>query len=177
MAKEVREKKAEIIDELEAAFSKCSSGIITDYRGLSVQEITDLRRKLGKLGIEYKVVKNTLARFAAERLGRSALASSFEGPTAIALGYGEIAEPAKLVTEFISSTKSIMTVKAGFLGDTVLSAAEVASLAKLPPREVIIAQLLGTMQSPIVGLVTCLNAPISGLARVLQARINQMEEA
>ena len=177
MSKEAREKKSAIIDSLEEAFSKCSIGILTDYRGLSVQEITDLRRKLGKLGIEYKVVKNTLARFAAEKLGHSDLAGSFEGPVAIALGYGEITEPAKVISDYIATTKSIMAVKYGFLGDRLLSAAEVSNLAKLPTREVLIAQLLGNMQSPIAALLTCLNAPVSGLARVLQARINQMEEA
>ena len=172
-----REKKAEMIDKLEETFSKCSVGILMDYRGLSVQELTDLRRKLGKLGIDYKVVKNTLARFAAERLGRAELATSFEGPVAVALGYGEIAEPAKVVSDYIASTKSIMTIKAGFLGDRLLTAAEVSILSNLPPLDVLIAKVLGAMQSPIVALLTCLNAPVSGLARVLQARINQMEEA
>ena len=81
-----REKKAQIIESLEETFSRCSVGILTDYRGLSVSEITILRRKLGESGIEYKVVKNTLARFAAERAGRADLATSFEGPVALALG-------------------------------------------------------------------------------------------
>ena len=85
-----KEKKAKIIDSLAETFSKCSVGILTDYRGLSAHEMNTLRRQLGESSIEYRVVKNTLARFAAERLGRADLAATFEGPVALALGYGEI---------------------------------------------------------------------------------------
>ncbi len=170
-----KEKKAEIIDSLEETFSRCSVGILTDYRGLSVHEMTSLRRKLGELGIEYRVVKNTLARFAAERLGRTDLAVTFEGPIALALGYGEIVEPAKVLAGYISTSKSILTIKGGFLGDRLLTSEEVLTLAKLPSWEVLLAKVLGAMQSPTAALVNCLNAPIAGLARVLQARITQLE--
>jgi large subunit ribosomal protein L10 len=97
-----REKKAQIIDRLQEVFSKCSIGILTDYRGLSVPEITDLRRKLKEAGIEYKVVKNTLARFAAERAGKDELAGFFVGPVAVALGYGDITEPARGSSSMVS---------------------------------------------------------------------------
>jgi large subunit ribosomal protein L10 len=170
-----REKKAKIIDDLEEALSKCSAGILTDYRGLVAQEMTGLRRRLGEAGIEYRVVKNTLARFAAERLGRTDLAATFEGPVALALGYGAIVEPAKVLTDYINTSKSILTIKGGFLGDRLLTSEEVSTLAKLPSREILLAKVLGAMQSPVVALVSCLNAPIAGLARVLQARITQLE--
>jgi len=170
-----REKKARTIDSLEEVFSKCSVGILTDYRGLSAHEMTVLRRRLGELGIEYRVVKNTLARFAAERLGRSDLAAAFEGPVALAVGYGEIVEPAKVLADYINIAKSILTIKCGFLGDRVLTSEEVSVLSKLPSWEVLVARVLGAMQGPIVALVNCLNAPIVGLARVFQARINQLE--
>ena len=170
-----REKKAKIIDNLEGVFSKCSVGVLTDYRGLSVHEMTVLRRKLGELGIEYRVVKNTLARFAAERLGRSDLAATFEGPVALAVGYGGIVEPARVLADYIDTAKSILTIKGGFLSDRLLTSEEVSTLAKLPSREVLVAKVLGAMQSPIVALVNCLNAPIAGLARVFQARIKQLE--
>jgi large subunit ribosomal protein L10 len=170
-----REKKARTIDSLEEVFSKCSVGILTDYRGLSAHEMTVLRRRLGELGIEYRVVKNTLARFAAERLGRSDLADAFEGPVALALGYGEIVEPAKVLADYINTAKSILAIRGGFLGDRVLTSEEVSVLSKLPSWEVLVARVLGAMQGPIVALVNCLNAPIAGLARVFQARINQLE--
>jgi large subunit ribosomal protein L10 len=170
-----REKKARTIDSLEEVFSKCSVGILTDYRGLSAQEMTVLRRRLGEAGIDYRVVKNTLARFAAERLGRSELAAAFEGPVALAAGYGGIVEPAKVLTDYISTTKSILAIRGGFLGDRVLTSEEVSVLSKLPSREVMVARVLGAMQGPIVALVNCLNAPIAGLARVLQARTKQLE--
>lgn len=170
-----KEKKAKIIDSLEETFSRCSLGILTDYRGLTAHEMTGLRRKLGESGIEYRVVKNTLARFAAERLGRTDLAATFDGPVALALGYGEIVEPAKVLTGYIDTTKSILTIKGGFLGDSLLTSEEVLTLAKLPSREVLLAMVFGAMQSPIAALANCLNAPIAGLARVLQSRITQLE--
>ena len=170
-----REKKAQIIDRLEELFSKCSVGVLTDYRGLPVSEMTVLRRRLREVGIDYRVVKNTLARLAAERIGKGDLAISFEGPLAIAFGYGDIGEPAKLLTDYINISKSSLTIKGGFLRDRPLNAKEASSLATLPSREILLARVLGGMQSPIVGLVNCLSAPITGVARVLQARIKQLE--
>ncbi len=170
-----REKTTEIIDRFKDAFSRCSIGILTDYRGLSNSEITALRRRLGDSSVEYRVVKNTLSRFAADRAGKTNLAGSFVGPVAIALGYGDVTEPAKILVDYISTSKSALTIKGGFLGDRVLTSEEVSTLARLPSREVLLAKLLGGMQGPIAGLVNCLSAPITGVARVLQARIKQME--
>ena len=170
-----KEKKAETIDRFKNTFSKCSIGILTDYRGLSNSEITALRRRLGDSSIEYRVVKNTLARFAAERAGKAYLSGSFVGPVAIALGYGDVTEPAKILADYINTSRSTLTIKGGFLGDRMLTSEEVSTLARLPSREILLAKLLGGMQSPVAGLVNCLSAPITGLARVLQARIKQME--
>ena len=96
-----REKKTQTIDRLQETFSKCSIGILTDYRGISTPEMTILRRKLRESSVEYKVVKNTLARFAGERAGKSNLVSFFEGPVAIAFGYDDIVEPAKALADYI----------------------------------------------------------------------------
>ncbi len=170
-----REKKTEIIDRFKDTFSRCSIGILTDYRGLSNSEITTLRRRLGDSSVEYRVVKNTLARLAAERAGKANLAGSFVGPVAVALGYGDVTEPAKILADYIKTSKSTLTIKGGFLGDQVLTSEEVSTLARLPSREILLAKLLGGMQGPIAGLVNCLSAPIVGVARVLQARIKQME--
>ena len=170
-----REKKTQIIDSLRETFSRCSIGVLTDYRGLSASEMTILRRKLRELGIEYRVVKNTLARFAAERASRADLVSSFEGPVAIAFGYGDIVEPAKTLADYIRASKSSLTIKGGFLIDRLLTSGEVSALSTLPSREILLAKVLGGMQSPIAALVNCLAAPLAGMARVLQARIKQLE--
>ena len=170
-----KEKKAEIIDSLQAIFSKCSTGVLTDYRGLSTAEITDLRRKLRASGIDYKVVKNTLAQFAAKRVGMNELAGSFEGPVAIAFGYGEITEPAKVLADYIRTSKSTLSIKGGFSGDRLLTSGDVEALATLPTREVLIGQVIAGMQSPIVALISVLAGPIRGVMGVLQARIQQLE--
>ena len=170
-----REKKAQTIDRLQEAFSKCSVGILTDYRGLSASEITVLRRKLRELGIEYRVVKNTLARFAVERAGRDDLVSFFEGPVAIAFGYGDMIEPAKALTDYISTVKVSLSIKGGFLSDSLLTAEDVGTLSRLPSREILLAKVLGGMQSPITALVNCLTTPIRGIIGGLQARIQQLE--
>jgi len=170
-----RQEKAQIIDSLQEMFSECSIGVLTDYRGLSASEITILRRRLGELGVKYRVVKNTLARLAAERVGKADLAASFEGPVAIAFGYGDITEPARALADYISTSKSSLTIKGGFLRDRLLTLDEVSALSTLPSREILLAKVLGGMQSPIASLVNCLIAPIMGVARVLQARIKQLE--
>ena len=171
-----REQKAQVIDSLQEIFSKCSVGILTDYRGLSTAEMSDLRRKLRKSGVNYKVVKNTLAQFAAKRADMNELAGSFEGPVAIAFSYGEINEPARVLVDHIRTSKSTLGIKGGFLGDRLLTSRDVETLAVLPAREVLISQVIAGIQSPIVGLVNVLAGPIRGVMGVLQARIQQLEE-
>lgn len=121
------------------------------------------------------MVKNTLARFAAERAGKEDLGGSFKGPVAIAFGHGDITQPAKVLTEYIRTSKISLNIKGGFTGDRLLTPEEINTLTKLPSREVLIAKILSGMQSPIVNLVNCLAAPIRGIMGVLQARIQQLE--
>ena len=170
-----REEKAQIIDSLREVFATCNIGILTDYRGISTPEITELRRGLREMGIEYKVIKNTLARFAVERAGRNELVSFFEGPTAIAFSNGDITEPAKALADYIRTSKSTLGIKGGFLSDRLLTAADVMTLATLPPREVLLAKVMGGMQTPTISLLSCLTSPVRGLLNVLQARIKQVE--
>ncbi len=169
------EKKAEVIDSLQQFLSKCSIGILTDYRGLSVLEVTALRRILRESAVDYKVVKNTLARLAARRAGMGELAGMFDGPVAIAFGYGSIMEPARLLAGYIQGSKTTLTIKGGFLGDRLLTSEEVVTISKLPPREVLLARVVGGVQSPIRALVSRLATPIQGMLGVLQARIQQLE--
>ena len=170
-----REKKVLIIDSLKDLVVKCNIGILTDYRGLSASEMTILRRKLGELGIDYKVVKNTLARFATERAGRDDLATLFEGPVAIAFGYGDIAEPARALDDYIRTSKTSISIKGGFLADRLLTSEQVITLSKLPSREILLGKVLGGMQAPTLALLACLTTPMRGIIGVLQARIQQLE--
>ncbi len=170
-----RQKKAQIIDKLQEAFSKCSVGILTNYRGLSTPEVTILRRRLRESGVEYKVVKNTLARFAAQRAGRDDLVSSFEGPVAIAFGYGDIIEPAKILADYIRTSKASLSIEGGFLSDRLLTGGDVMTLSALPSRELLLARVVGRMQSPISALAGCLVTPVRRIMGVLQARIQQLE--
>jgi large subunit ribosomal protein L10 len=170
-----REKKTQIIDSLQEVFARCSVGVLTDYRGLTAAEMTALRRQLREAGVEYRVVKNTLARFAAERAGKDELVGFFEGPVAIAFGYGDITEPAKALATYIQASKVEMTVKGGFLPDRMLTPQEIETLSQLPSREILLARVVGGIQSPIAALVNRLSAPMTGLAGVLQARIKQLE--
>jgi len=171
-----REKKEQTVKGLQEIFSKCNVAIFTDYRGLSALNMTDLRRRLREAGIEYKVVKNTLSRFAAAGMGREELVSSFDGPVAIAFGYSDITTPARVLAEYIRESKTSLDIKGGFLSDRLLTLAEVTELATLPSREELIAKVLGGMQSPLTALVNCLNAPMRGVIRALQARMQQLEE-
>ena len=170
-----REKKTQIINGLQEAFSKCSISIFTDYRGLVTSDMTALRRKLQESEGEYKVVKNTLARFAAERAGLDSMVDYLEGPIAIALGYGDITAPAKVLTSYIRDNQTSLSIKVGFLGNRVLTAEEVMTLSILPSREILIARVLGQMKSPVSALLGCLTTPIRGIIGVLQARMKQME--
>jgi len=120
-------------------------------------------------------VKNTLARFAAERASRDDLLSFFEGPVAIAFGYGDVIEPARVLADYIRTSKASLDIKGGFLGDRLLTSKDVMSLSTLPSREVLLAKILGGMQSPIVSLVSCLATPVRQVMQVLQARIQQLE--
>lgn len=170
-----REEKVQVVEELSQLLSGCSIGILTDYRGLTTAEMTDLRRSFRNSEIKYRVVKNTLARFAAEKAGKSDLVSYFEGPVAIAFGYGDIVSPAKVLADYIRAQKTTLTIKGGFTGDRLFTPADIESLASLPSTEILLAKIMAGMQSPIYRLVNCLLNPMRGLVGVLQARAKQLE--
>ncbi|MFQ5924700.1 MAG: 50S ribosomal protein L10 [Dehalococcoidia bacterium] len=170
-----REEKKEAVRELAQKLSQCNIVITTDYRGLSVAEMTELRRRLRQGEIEYRVVKNTLARFAAAAADKEGLMGIIEGPTAIAFGYGDVTEPAKALIDYIRSSNVELRIRGGLLDRRVLSPSEVTALASLPPREVLIARLLGGMQGAMSALVTVLNATLAGFLGLLNAQIKQLE--
>jgi large subunit ribosomal protein L10 len=173
----VRLKKRQNIDELEKIISEASVAIITNYRGIKTPELNTLRVKLRQNKMGYKVVKNTLARHAAAGVKKDRVKAVFDGPIAMAYGYGEdVVAPAKLLLEFIITTKSNLTVAGGFLGDKPLTAAQVTELSKLPPKKILVGKMLGSIQGPLYGLVGTLNAPIQGLVTVLNGRLEKLQD-
>lgn len=171
-----KEKKPEIVDWVSEKLSRAEIVIVTDYRGLTVADMTELRRKLREQGIEYHVVKNTLAGFAAKAAAKPGLSEYLEGPTAIAFGYDDVVQPAKVFQEFLRTSETTLSIKGGLLGEKPLTSAEIIALAKLPPKEELIGKVVGLVQSPLYGLVNVLSGNLRGLVGVLQARVNQMEQ-
>jgi large subunit ribosomal protein L10 len=170
-----REQKAEVIAELKETLGKSKAGVVTTYQGLPTTEIVNLRHKLRDSKLELKVVKNTLVRRAATEAGKEFMASHFDGPMAVVLGYDDVSAPARVLTQYIASSGVNMTVGGGFLADRWLSIAEVNTLATLPSRQELVAKMLGGLQSPITGLVQSLSSPIMGIVYAINARIQQME--
>ncbi len=160
--------KVEAVQKIAEKLSRTTLVIATDYRGLTVADLTRLRRKLGESGIEYHVVKNTLTRIAAEQVGREQLAGLLEGPTAVAFGYGDPVEPARVLLDYIRSSRVELKVKGGLLDGRLLAQADLVQLATLPSREVLLAKVVGGIQGPLVSLVNVLNAPLVNLVRALQ---------
>lgn len=170
-----KEKKAQNIDMLQKEFARSTVGIMADYRGLKTPELNGLRRKLQDSGGDFKVVKNTLALKAAEKLNRGGMEKTFTGPIAIVFGYGEVNDTAKVFVDYVRTSKISMPVKGGFMGDRLLSVDDVNTLATLPPKPVLVARVVGGMKGPLYSLVGVLAAPMRDLQGVLQARIKQLE--
>ena len=173
-AKVLSEKQA-VVAALTEQLKGAASGVLVDYKGITVAEDTALRVELRKNDVQYGVVKNTLARFAAKNVGLDALCDVLEGTTSIAVCEGDPVAAAKVVAEFSKklAAQEKFIIKSGFVDGKVISPAEVQALAELPSREVLVATVLGTLIAPIRGLATVLDANISGLARVMQAIADQ----
>lgn len=149
--------------------------ILTDYRGLNVKAMTELRAKLREAGVEYAVVKNTLALRAAQAAEIEGLEEYLTGPTAIAFAYEDPAAAAKVLSEF-AKTNNALEIKGGLLGKQVIDAEGVKALAALPGREELLAQVLRGMQAPIAGLVGVLQGTLRQLVYALEAVRKQKEE-
>jgi large subunit ribosomal protein L10 len=171
------EKKVQIVESLQETFSRSRAVVLTDYRGLTTTEMNELRSKFREAGVEYKVVKNSLAQLAVKQAAMADLADVFVGPIAIAFDFADSPVVAKVLMEYIRATKSILGIKGGFLAERVLTPEEVETLAKLPSRPELVGQVLAGIQSPLYGLVNVLAGPIRGMVGVLQARIRQLEGA
>ncbi|OGO60397.1 MAG: 50S ribosomal protein L10 [Chloroflexi bacterium RBG_19FT_COMBO_48_23] len=171
----LKEKKEQMIDELAGSLSRCTIAVATDYRGLTAKEMVQLRRRLTDMGVEYRVIKNTLTRFAAEKAGKKQLEILLTGPVAMAFGYDDVVKPAQVLREHIRSASSVLQIKGGIMGDKLLTAEDIANLATMPPKDVMIARLVWQLNAPLQALHNVLSAPLHGLLNVMQARMKQVE--
>ena len=158
MPKARKEQKIEQVELLAEKLKRAKVAVLTDYRGLKVHQIQDLRGKLRGGDVEYRVVKNTLARRASEAAGYPTLQDAIKGPVAIAFGYDDLGVPSRLISEFVRATRLKVEVVGGLVEGRVFSSDQIKQLADLPSRETLIAQLLGIMQTPLQQLMGVLNA-------------------
>jgi large subunit ribosomal protein L10 len=167
------EEKQKVVQQLQDRIDKAGLIIFTDYRGLNVEEMTSLRNRLRIPGVEYRVVKNTMMEFALGNCGYNEIVNQIDGPNAVLFSDDDLVTPAKAIYEFIKERKKL-EVKVGIVQGQVVAADRIKALADLPPKEVLLAQVVGTMQAPITSLVYVLNANITGLARALdQIRVQK----
>ena len=168
--------KIDKVSELKDKLERSSIALATTCTNLDVNEMNELRKRTREAGVEFVVIKNTLMHLAADAASKPQVKEIVQGPTAIAFGYDEPVDVAKALHEYITSTRSELSIQGAVIGDgPVLPAADVIRLAGLPPKPQLIAQLLGQVQAPIYGLLNILNGPLWNLGGLLQARIQQLE--
>ncbi|MGB5422930.1 MAG: 50S ribosomal protein L10 [Desulfobacterales bacterium] len=170
------DEKKKIVEELHEQLAKSKVVIVTDYKGLNVETMTELRRKLREEQIDYRVVKNTLLIRAAKETGVALIQDQLKGPSAIALSFDDPVAPAKVLMEFAKKNEKL-EIKAGVMEDRVLDLSAIKALAALPPREVLLSQLLSAMVGVPTGLVRVLNGIPQKLMYALQAIKDQKEAA
>ena len=169
-------KKLDAVERLTDKLSRATSAVVTDYRGLTVKQLEELRGQLRERGIDYLVVKNTLARRAATAAGLDQFSPALVGPVGLALGYEDLSLPAKLLSEYFKVNKRLPLIS-GLVEGTLLDAAGVKMLADLPSREALLSQLAGTLESPITSLASSLNSILSNFAGALDAYREKLEAA
>jgi large subunit ribosomal protein L10 len=169
-------RKREAVQRLTEKLSRATSAVITDYRGLTVQDLEDLRAQLRGQGVDYVVVKNTLARRAADAAGIPQFSEVLIGPVGLAIGYGDLAVPAKVLSDYFRVHKRLVSV-AGLVEGQVLNADGVKLLAELPSREALLSQLAGTLLSPLTQLAGALDSITSTFASTLEAYRDKLAAA
>lgn len=169
-----RTEKATSIAELREKLGSARSAVLTDFRGLSVADLTELRTLLRKSAVEYAVVKNTLAKIAVKDTSLAGLSAYLEGPTAIAISRADPVAPSKVLSTW-GKTRPTFSVKGGMVEGKIVGPAEIAALGDLPSREVLLARMAGAFQAPLQGLVQVLAATIRSLAVVLD-QVRQHKE-
>lgn len=170
-----KEQKAAVVAELERDFGSCDTMFVADYRGLDVTGITELRERLRGTEAEFKVVKNTLAKIAAERAGYDDVAEMFAGPSAVAFVRGDVAGVAKALRDF-GKERDLLELRGGLMDGRRVDAGQVKEIATLPPRETILAMLLSAVNAPMTQTVGVLAAPVRDIVMVLDAYIAKRQK-
>jgi large subunit ribosomal protein L10 len=170
-----REQKEQVVDELTQRLKAADTLLVADYRGLTMPQIDELRTRLLASGARFTVVKNTLTRRAAEAAGADALLALLDGPSAIAFleADGDMVAAAKALADSARETH-VLEIRGGIMQGRAVTAAEVESLATLPPAEVLRGQVLGAIVAPLTALAGLLNAPLQNLVGLIDARIEQL---
>ncbi|MCH8988536.1 MAG: 50S ribosomal protein L10 [Chloroflexi bacterium] len=170
------QEKIDQVQNIKARLERSTIAMTTSYSGISVNEMTELRRAMRGGGVDFTIIKNTLLYLAADEAHKPQLKEIVQGPTAIALGYDDPVDAARVVADYIRTSRSALVIQGAVMGDGApMSPDEVTRLASLPPKAQLLAMLLGQMQAPIARLLSVLNGPLQGLDNVLQARVRQME--
>jgi large subunit ribosomal protein L10 len=170
-----REQKEQVVDELTQRLKAADTLLVADYRGLTMPQIDELRSRLLESGARFTVVKNTLTRRAAEAAGADALLALLDGPSAIAFleADGDMVAAAKALADSARET-NVLEIRGGIMQGRALTSEEVASLAALPPEDVLHGQVLGAIVAPLTALAGLLNAPLQNLVGLIDARIEQL---
>jgi large subunit ribosomal protein L10 len=170
-----RDQKEQVVEELTARLKAAETLLVADYRGLTMPQIDELRTRLLESGARFTVVKNTLTRRAAEAAGTEGLLALLDGPSAIAFleADGDMVATAKALADAARET-NVLEIRGGIMQGRAVTAAEVETLAKLPPAEVLRGQVLGAIVAPLTALAGLLNAPLQNLHGLIDARIEQL---
>lgn len=163
-----KEEKTRIVSEFQDKFAKATGVIFTDYKGLTVQEISEFRKQLREASLEYKVVKNTLAKRASEGTPVEAVKNTFRGPVGVAISYKDPALLAKKVLEFVKANEKLK-IKGGIIEGKACGAEEIKAISELPSRETLLAMFIGAMQSPLSKLAAALNATLVQFVYVMES--------
>jgi len=167
-SEKVLAEKQQIVSELASQLKNACAGVLVDYKGITVADDTKLRTELRKAGVNYSVKKNTLIKLAAEQIGLRGLDDVLNGTTALATSDNDLVAPAKILSLYAEKNKKLK-IKAGFIEGKAVTDVQVAALAKLPQKEVLIAQVLAGFNAPISGFANVLNANLRGLVVALNA--------
>jgi large subunit ribosomal protein L10 len=170
-----RPEKVAVVEEVTAKLKEASAVFVSEYRGLTVSQLADLRKPLREAGAEHKVYKNTLVKLAVQAAGMEALTEHLTGPTALTFVSGDVAASAKALTDQAKATPALI-IKGGMMGETVMSADDLKILADLPPRDVLLAQFAGALQAPLVKTAGLLQALPRNFAYGLSALVQKQEE-
>jgi len=170
-----RKEKAQVISDLGERVKAFQAVVLTNYRGLNVEQLSQLRQKLREEKISYHVVKNTLMKLASKGTDLEKLDRYFEGPTAMAISYGDPVALVKILSEFVKTQPSL-EIKVGLIQGKVASPEEVKAMAAMPPREVLFGQLLGGIQGTASQLGAVLYRAVQQVLGILQARVDQLEK-